>query len=49
VIFTSIVPVGLLRDMGLPEQGDAEEDLSERCSRGYRRAGLAPTVQFSTS
>src|SRR6266516_413413 len=46
VIFNSIVPVGLLRDMGFQNKVMRKKDLSELVFESYRRAGLAPTVQF---
>src|SRR5213079_1566514 len=46
VIFNSIVPVGLLRDMGFQNKVMRKKDLSELVFESYRRAGLATTVQF---
>src|SRR6266704_39959 len=46
VIFNSIVPVGLLRDMGFQNKVMRKKDLSELVFESYRRAGLPPTVQF---
>jgi DNA-directed RNA polymerase subunit beta' len=46
VIFNSIVPVGLLRDMGFQNKVMRKKDLSELVFESYRRAGLASTVQF---
>src|SRR5438270_484306 len=46
VIFNSIVPVGLLRDMGFQNKVMRTKDLSELVFESCRRAGLAPTVQF---
>src|SRR5712671_157460 len=46
VIFNSIVPVGLLRDMGFQNKVMRKKDLSELVFESYRRAGLSSTVQF---
>src|SRR6266550_618986 len=46
VIFNSIVPVGLLRDMGFQNKVMRKKDLSELVFESYRRAGLTSTVQF---
>jgi DNA-directed RNA polymerase subunit beta' len=46
VIFNSIVPPGLLRDLGFQNKTMRKKDLSELVFESYRRAGLAPTVQF---
>ncbi len=46
VIFNSIVPVGLLRELGFQNKVMRKKDLSELVFESYRRAGLAPTVQF---
>jgi DNA-directed RNA polymerase subunit beta' len=46
VIFNSIVPVGLLRELGFQNKVMRKKDLSELVFESYRRAGLQPTVQF---
>src|SRR3989454_6781161 len=46
VIFNSIVPVGLLRELGFQNKVMRKKDLSELVFESYRRAGLTPTVQF---
>jgi DNA-directed RNA polymerase subunit beta' len=46
VIFNSIVPANLLRDLGFQNKTMRKKDLSELVFESYRRAGLAPTVQF---
>ncbi|HET8713349.1 MAG TPA: DNA-directed RNA polymerase subunit beta', partial [Gemmatimonadales bacterium] len=46
VIFNSIIPAGLLRDLGFQNKTMRKKDLSELVFESYRRAGLAPTVQF---
>src|SRR5213594_2018519 len=46
VIFNSIVPVGLLRELGFQNKVMRNKDLSELVFESYRRAGLSPTVQF---
>jgi len=46
VIFNSIVPVGLLRDLGFQNKVMRKKDLSELVFESYRRAGLSSTVQF---
>src|SRR6185503_17239716 len=46
VIFNSIVPANLLRDLGYQNKTMRKKDLSELVFESYRRAGLAPTVQF---
>jgi len=46
VIFNSIVPEGLLRDLGFQNKVMRKKDLSELVFESYRRAGLSPTVQF---
>src|ERR1051326_7492744 len=46
VIFNSIVPENLLRDLGFQNKTMRKKDLSELVFESYRRAGLAPTVQF---
>src|SRR5467141_2190798 len=45
VIFNSIVPVGLLRDLGFQNKVMRKKDLSELVFESYRRAGLSSTVQ----
>jgi DNA-directed RNA polymerase subunit beta' len=46
VIFNSIIPEGLLRDLGFQNKTMRKKDLSELVFESYRRAGLTPTVQF---
>src|SRR6266487_573603 len=46
VIFNSILPEGLLREQGYQNKVMRKKDLSELVFESYRRAGLAPTVQF---
>src|SRR3989454_3499454 len=46
VILNSIVPVGLLRELGFQNKVMRKKDLSELVFESYRRAALAPTVQF---
>ncbi|HXM37297.1 MAG TPA: DNA-directed RNA polymerase subunit beta' [Gemmatimonadales bacterium] len=46
VIFNSILPDGLLREQGYQNKVMRKKDLSELVFESYRRAGLAPTVQF---
>src|SRR5512145_282707 len=46
VIFNSIIPAGLIRDLGFQNKVMRKKDLSELVFESYRRAGLAPTVQF---
>src|SRR6266850_2027103 len=45
-IFNSILPEGLLREQGFQNKVMRKKDLSELVFESYRRAGLAPTVQF---
>src|SRR5437667_2648136 len=45
-IFNSILPEGLLREQGYQNKVMRKKDLSELVFESYRRAGLAPTVQF---
>ncbi|MGH7567509.1 MAG: DNA-directed RNA polymerase subunit beta', partial [Gemmatimonadales bacterium] len=46
VVFNSILPEGLLREQGFQNKVMRKKDLSELVFESYRRAGLAPTVQF---
>jgi DNA-directed RNA polymerase subunit beta' len=46
VVFNSILPEGLLREQGYQNKVMRKKDLSELVFESYRRAGLAPTVQF---
>ncbi|MGH6886771.1 MAG: DNA-directed RNA polymerase subunit beta', partial [Geminicoccales bacterium] len=46
VIFNSILPQTLLRELGFQNKVMRKRDLSELVFESYRRAGLAPTVQF---
>ncbi len=46
VVFNSILPEGLLREQGYQNKVLRKKDLSELVFESYRRAGLAPTVQF---
>jgi DNA-directed RNA polymerase subunit beta' len=46
VIFNSIMPDMLRRDLGFLNKSMRKRDLSELVFESYRRAGLAPTVQF---
>jgi DNA-directed RNA polymerase subunit beta' len=46
VIFNSIIPAGLLRDLGFQNKVMRKKDLSELVFESYRRAGLTSTVQF---
>jgi DNA-directed RNA polymerase subunit beta' len=46
VIFNSILPLTLLRDLGFQNKVMRKKDLSELVFESYRRAGLSPTVQF---
>src|SRR6266853_1890107 len=46
VIFNSILPDDLKREVGYQNKGMRKRDLSELVFESYRRAGLAPTVQF---
>jgi DNA-directed RNA polymerase subunit beta' len=46
VIFNSIIPAGLIRDLGFQNKVMRKKDLSELVFESYRRAGLPPTVQF---
>src|SRR5437867_4714789 len=46
VIFNSIVPVGLLRELGFQNKVMRKKDLSALVFERYRRAGLTSTVQF---
>jgi DNA-directed RNA polymerase subunit beta' len=46
VIFNSIMPESLLRDLGFLNKSMRKRDLSELVFESYRRAGLSPTVQF---
>jgi DNA-directed RNA polymerase subunit beta' len=45
-LFNSILPEGLLREQGYQNKVMRKKDLSELVFESYRRAGLAPTVQF---
>ena len=45
-LFNSILPEGLLREHGYQNKVMRKKDLSELVFESYRRAGLAPTVQF---
>jgi DNA-directed RNA polymerase subunit beta' len=49
VIFNSIMPESLLRDLGFHNKSMRKRDLSELVFESYRRAGLSPTVQFLDS
>src|SRR5512146_1196314 len=46
VIFNSILPDMLRKDLGFQNKAMRKRDLSELVFESYRRAGLAPTVQF---
>src|SRR5262245_40885979 len=46
VIFNSILPDTLRRDLGFQNKAMRKRDLSELVFESYRRAGLTPTVQF---
>ncbi len=46
VIFNSILPDMLRRDLGFQNKAMRKRDLSELVFESYRRAGLSPTVQF---
>src|SRR5262247_4636167 len=46
VILNSIIPANLKRDLGFQNKVMRKKDLSELVFESYRRAGLAPTVQF---
>ena len=46
VIFNSIIPAGLIRDLGFQNKVMRKKDLSELVFESYRRAGLSSTVQF---
>src|SRR5205814_1211371 len=46
VIFNSIIPAGLLHDLGFQNKTMRKKDLSELVFESYRRAGLSSTVQF---
>src|SRR5437773_3031547 len=46
VIFNSILPDGLRRDLGLQNRVMRKRDLSDLVFESYRRAGLASTVEF---
>src|SRR5512142_2304635 len=46
VIFNSILPDMLRKDLGVQNKAMRKRDLSELVFESYRRAGLAPTVQF---
>ncbi|HEY6225153.1 MAG TPA: DNA-directed RNA polymerase subunit beta' [Gemmatimonadales bacterium] len=46
VIFNSILPETLRRDLGFQNKAMRKRDLSELVFESYRRAGLTPTVQF---
>ncbi len=49
VIFNSILPDVLRRDLGFQNKAMRKRDLSELVFESYRRAGLSPTVQFLDS
>jgi DNA-directed RNA polymerase subunit beta' len=46
VIFNSILPDMLRKDLGFQNKAMRKRDLSELVFESYRRAGLSPTVQF---
>jgi len=46
VIFNSILPDGLRRDLGFQNRVMRKRDLSDLVFESYRRAGLASTVEF---
>ncbi len=46
VLFNSILPDMLRRDLGFQNKAMRKHDLSELVFESYRRAGLPPTVQF---
>ncbi|HEX9704617.1 MAG TPA: DNA-directed RNA polymerase subunit beta' [Gemmatimonadales bacterium] len=46
VVFNSILPEGLLREQGFQNKVMRKRDLSELVFESYRRAGLAPSVEF---
>src|SRR2546428_407889 len=46
VIFNSIIPTGLIRDLGFQNKVMRKKDLSGLVFESYRRAGLSSTVQF---
>jgi len=49
VIFNSILPAALIATLGYQNKVMRKKDLSELVFESYRRAGLAPTVQFLDS